>query len=466
MADAGRGGARPRRAGARRAGVRSAGARRAGVRTRITLGATAVVAVALLVGAIVFWATLRLSLLDGLAASAEQDAAVIASQLEEGGPASLGELDDDRFVQVVDDSGTVVAASEDAPASPLATREDDDPGTVRVDDEAFVTAVDDADGGFIVIAGRSMEPTDETLATVVGLLVVAVPLLIVLVAVTTWLVVGRALSPVERMRRQVDAVTSATLAQRLDETGTDDEIGRLARTLNGMLDRLDASQATQRRFISDASHELKSPLAALRQYAEVARDHPEGISRQELGDAVLEEGGRLERLVQGMLVLARADEGALRLEPTDVDLDDLLLDEARRVRGAGALSVETSGIAAARVTGDLGLLRQLVRNLVDNAVRHAHSGMVLSVGPNADGASVVLIVGDDGDGIPPAERDRVFDRFVRLDDARARDTGGSGLGLAIVREIARAHGGSVRVEESTLGGARLRVTLPARPVHA
>ncbi|MBT2517765.1 HAMP domain-containing protein [Streptomyces sp. ISL-90] len=442
----------------------SAGARRrgAGVRTRITLGATAVVAVALLIGAVVFWATLRLSLLDGLAASAEQDAAAIASQLEEGGPASLGELDDDRFVQVVDDSGAVVAASENAPASPLATREDDDPGTVRVIDETFVTATDDADGGFIVIAGRSTEPTDETLATVAGLLAVAVPLLIVLVAVTTWFVVGRALSPVERMRRQVDAVTSTTLARRLDETGTDDEIGRLARTMNGMLDRLEASQATQRRFISDASHELRSPLAALRQYAEVARNHPERISEQELGDAVLDEGGRLERLVQGMLVLARADEGALRLDPSDVDLDDLLLEEAQRVRAAGGLSVDTSGIAAARVRGDLGLLRQLVRNLVDNAARHAHAAIALTAGQGADEASGTLTVCDDGDGIPAGDRERVFDRFVRLDDARASDTGGSGLGLAIVREIALAHGGSVRIEDAPgLGGTCVRVTLPA-----
>lgn len=440
------------------------GARRrtVGIRTRITLGATVVVAVALLLGAIVFWATLRLSLLDGLAASAEQDAGVVSSQLEEGGPASLGELDDDRFVQVVDDSGAVVAGSENAPSSPIATQEDDDPGTVRVGGESFVTAVDDADGGYLVIAGRSTEPTDETLATVAGLLAVAVPLLIVLVAATTWLVVGRALSPVERMRRQVDAVTATTLAERLDKPAADDEIGRLARTMNGMLDRLETSQATQRRFISDASHELRSPLAALRQYAEVARDHPERISKEELGDAVLDEGGRLERLVQGMLVLARADEGALRLELGDVDLDDLLLEEARRLRASGRLSVDTSGIAAARVRGDLALLRQLVRNLVDNAARHAHAAIAFTAGHGADAASATLTVCDDGDGIPVADRERVFDRFVRLDDARASDTGGGGLGLAIVREIALAHGGFARIEDAPgLGGTCVRVTLPA-----
>lgn len=439
-------------------------ARNLGVRARITLVAASIVAVALVLGALVFWLTLRTSLYDGLRASAAQDAAAIASQLEESGAGSLGEFDDERLVQVVDEAGAVVAASEDAPRTPVVSA-DDDPGVVHVDDEDFVTAVEEADDGLVVIAGRSTESTEETLATVAGLLTIAVPLLVALVGLTSWLVVGRALAPVDRMRRQVDAVTATTLSERLDEPAADDEIARLARTLNGMLGRLEAAQTTQRRFISDASHELKSPLAALRQYAEVARDHPGRITKEELGDAVLDEGGRLERLVQGMLVLARADEGALHFEPIDVDLDDLLLNEARRVRGGGQLEVDTSGIAAARVRGDLGLLRQLVRNLVDNAVRHARTGLAVAVGPDAAGTSVVLTVSDDGDGIPPAERDRVFDRFVRLDDARARDTGGSGLGLAIVREIARAHGGSVRIEQAELGGARLRVTLPTVPSH-
>ena len=432
------------------------------MRGRITLVAASVVAVALVLGALVFQLTLRSSLYDALRASAEQDAAAIASLVEDGGVGSLGELDDDRLVQVVDGSGAVVAASEDAPRTPVVSG-DDDSALVRVDDETWLAAVEDADDDLTVIVGRSTESAEETLATVAQLLAVAVPLLVALVALTSWLVVGRALAPVERMRRQVDAVTATTLTERLDEPPTDDEIGRLAHTLNGMLGRLEAAQATQRRFISDASHELKSPLAALRQYAEVARDHPERIGEGELGEVVLEEGGRLERLVQGMLVLARADEGALRLDPADVDLDDLLLDEARRIRGAGSLTVDTSGITASRVRGDAGLLSQLVRNLVDNAARHARSVLALAVATDPGGATVSITVDDDGEGIPPAERNRVFDRFVRLDDARARDTGGSGLGLSIVREIARAHGGAARIEDTELGGTRLRVTLPTAP---
>ncbi|HEU4755692.1 MAG TPA: ATP-binding protein [Agromyces sp.] len=436
--------------------------RRMGVRARITLAASSVVAVALVLGAIGFQLVLRASLVQELEAAAEQDAASLAAQVEERGTDSLGELDDERLVQVLDASGGVVAASEDAPGSAVAGRGDGG-ATVRVDGEAYVLAVEDADpdtgGELTVIVGRSTESVEEALGTVARLLAVSVPLLVGLVALTTWLVVGRALAPVERMRRQVDAVTAATLAERLDEPPTDDEIARLARTLNGMLARLDSAQATQRRFISDASHELKSPLATLRQYAEVARAHPERVTEQELREVVLEEGGRLERLVQGMLVLARADEGALRPEPVDVDLDDLLLDEARRLRSAG-LVVDTGGVRATRIRGDAALLAQLVRNLVDNAARHARTGIALAVSSDERGAIATLTVDDDGDGIPPAERDRVFDRFVRLDDARARDTGGSGLGLSIVREIARAHGGEVLAETAPAGGARLRVELP------
>jgi signal transduction histidine kinase len=434
-----------------------------GIRGRITLAAASVVAVALVLGAVGFWFVLRASLLEGLRASAEQDAAALASQAEAGGATSLGdlgELDDDRIVLVVDAGGAIVAASEDAPRTAADLRGG---SSLRVDDETYVFAREGADDRELaVIVGRSTEPVDETLGTVARLLAVSVPLLAGLVAITTWVVVGRALAPVERMRRQVDAVTATTLADRLDEPATGDEISRLARTLNGMLGRLEAAQATQRRFISDASHELKSPLATLRQYAELARAHPEQVDERELGDVVLEEGGRLERLVQAMLVLARADEGALRPERVDVDLDDLLLAEAARVRGAGAIAVDTTGVQATRVRGDAALLAQLARNLVDNAARHARTGIALAVAPAADGSgSAVITVDDDGDGIPPAERDRVFDRFVRLDDARARDTGGSGLGLSIVREIAHAHGGWVRVEDAPSGGARLRVELPA-----
>jgi signal transduction histidine kinase len=311
------------------------------------------------------------------------------------------------------------------------------------------------------VAGRSLATVDDTIATVLGLLAVALPLLLVVLGFTIWLVVGRALRPVDRMRQQVDAVTASRLDSRVADPGTDDEVGRLAHTMNRMLQRLDDSRRSQNRFISDASHELKSPLASLRQYAEVARRHPDRITPDELSAAVLDEGARLESLVQGMLVLAKADERMLSRPATLVDLDDIVFAEARRLRDSTTLTIDSADVGAAQLRGDAGLLAQLVRNLVDNAARHAASTVALAVRPNDMDGTVVLVVEDDGAGVPEADRERVFERFVRLDEARARDGGGSGLGLAIVLEIAAAHGGTVAVEAAAGGGARFVVTLSA-----
>ncbi|WP_394551992.1 sensor histidine kinase [Agromyces sp. MMS24-JH15] len=435
--------------------------RRAGVRVRLTLVATAVVALALIVGSITLWALVRASLYDGLMEGARQDASAVSSQIESGGVAGIGELDDDHLVQVVDASGTVVAGSEDAPTTPVTSTEHPEP-VVQVGDTRYAVAIERTDGDLTVIAGRPTSDADQTIATVAIALAIGVPILVALVAVVAWVGVGRALAPVERMRRQVGDVTSATLSRRVDEPGTHDEIDRLAGTLNAMLARLDLAQASQRRFISDASHELKSPLAVLRQYAELSRAHPERLADDELATAVLEEGARLESLVQGMLVLARADEAALHLEPQDVDLDDLLLDEAARLRSLGGPTVDTRGIAAARMRGDRALLGQLVRNLVDNAARHARSRVSLAV--RREPERIVLSVGDDGPGVPAADRARVFERFVRLDASRARAHGGSGLGLAIVAEIAHVHGGTVHLtEDAELGGASAVIELPTHP---
>ncbi|KJC63602.1 sensor histidine kinase [Agreia bicolorata] len=338
-------------------------------------------------------------------------------------------------------------------------------GTVTDSDGAsFVavarTAVEAGSGRELwVVVGRSLATVDGTISTVMGLLAAAVPLLLIVLAITIWFVVGRALRPVDRMRQQVDEVTASSLDRRVADPGTDDEVGRLAHTMNRMLQRLDDSRRSQNRFISDASHELKSPLASLRQYAEVARAHPDRISPDELSAAVLDEGARLEGLVQGMLVLAKADERMLTRPATLVDLDDIVFAEARRLRDSTSLTIDSSGVTAAQLHGDAGLLAQLVRNLVDNAARHASSAVALAVRAYDPDGTVTLVVEDDGAGVPEADRERVFERFVRLDEARARDGGGSGLGLAIVREIAVAHGGTVVVEQAAGGGARFVVTL-------
>lgn len=318
-----------------------------------------------------------------------------------------------------------------------------------------------ADVDFVVVAGRSLAAAAVSERATVTTLGIVIPVLLLVMAATTWFVVGRSLRPVERMRREVEGITAARLATRIPGPGGDDEIARLASTLNEMLDRLDDSARAQRRFVSDASHELRSPLAVMRQLAEVAQAYPGRIETELLADTVLTEGQRLADLVQGMLILARADEGGLEPSMHPVDVDDIVLAEAARLRKAGLVTVDATGIAPVRVDGDRGMLGQVVRNLADNAARHATSTVALSLA-EVDG-QLVLTVDDDGSGVADADRERIFARFVRLDEARARESGGSGLGLAIVRSLVAAHGGVVAVSGSPLGGARFTVTLP---VHA
>ncbi|MEU1973480.1 HAMP domain-containing sensor histidine kinase [Microbacterium sp. NPDC019599] len=424
------------------------------LRAGITAAATMVVGVALLIGALAFYGVLAVSIRDAAIRDAESRAEQLAARVDEEGAEVVSELDD-VIVQVVDASGQVVAASEDAGGGALP----DSGGTpvVAFDDESVLVVREDLDGDGALLLGVPLEDEQETLGTVAVLLAVAVPIVVALVAAITWWVVGRALRPVTQIRAQVDEITADRLDRRIPVPDSGDEIAALAGTMNRMLDRLDAAAAAQRRFISDASHELRSPLATIRQHAELAQAHPQATSVDDLADVVHDEGLRMQELVDALLLLARLDE-RVTLRREDVDLDDLALAEVTRLRAAGT-AVDAGGIRAARVLGDPRLLGRLVRNLADNAARHASSAVAIAVFPT--GGSVTLQIDDDGAGIPPEERDRIFERFVRLDEARSRDAGGSGLGLAIVRAIAEAEGGTVRVEDSPRGGARFTVTLPA-----
>jgi signal transduction histidine kinase len=318
--------------------------------------------------------------------------------------------------------------------------------------------VTDEAAGYDIAVAASLEEVDDSRAALVTPLLVGLPLMLLLVGGTTWLVAGRALAPVERIRREVEEITGDRLDRRVPEPGSRDEIHRLAETMNRMLARLEDSRTRQQQFVADASHELRSPLASIRQAAEVVRTHPGALPEGELAEAVLEESARMQRLVEQLLLLTRADGGGAARGLSDVDLDDLALAEARRVSRSG-LAVQTTGVGAGRVRGDATALAQVVRNLVDNAARHATGTVAVTVRETGD--SVELLVDDDGHGIPEEHRRRVFERFVRLDEARARDAGGSGLGLAIVQEIVTAHGGTVTVTSAPLGGARFLVRFPA-----
>ncbi|WP_030483902.1 sensor histidine kinase [Nocardioides aequoreus] len=443
-----------------------AGRRSPGVRARTTLAAVAVVAAALLVGGVALVLLLRASLVDGLEQSAETRASALADQAdagtlpegqegEEDDPEDADDLDDEVW-QVLDASGSVLASSQ-AMTAPLPA---EDAASVRLPggEAAYVVATEETDDGGTVVVALSREEVDDSTAALVPLLAVGLPVLLALVAGVTWLTTGRALAPVERIRAEVEGITGDRLDRRVPEPASRDEVHRLALTMNAMLERLQRSRERQQQFVADASHELRSPIASLRQTAEVERAHPGALGEGELAEAVLEESTRMQRLVEQLLLLTRADEGRVVATPRDVDVDDLALAEARRVRRTG-LTVDTTGVAPGRVRGDVVALGQVTRNLVDNAARHAASQVALSV--RETDASVELVVADDGPGVPPGDRERVFERFVRLDDARTRDAGGSGLGLAIVAEVVRAHGGTVAVGAGVLGGASFVVRLPA-----
>lgn len=442
----------------------------ASVRVRTTLGATAVVAAALILASVVLVLLQREALRGGAEEAAQARAEQVAGQVATGGPPSalagedadeMGEHDEepqDVVVQILAGSDVVVASQ---PGLVLPAR--DGVHEVRGAEHRYVVETADASWrgtDYTVVAAVSLEDAEESVAALVPALAVGVPLMLLLVAAVTWRVVGRALAPVERMRREVDRITEERLDRRVEQPASRDEIHRLATTMNAMLARLQAARDRQRRFVSDASHELRSPIATLRQSGEVARAHPDALPAGELADTVVAESLRLQRLVEQLLLLARADEGRSADGSREVDLDDVVLAEAARARRERpSLVVDASGVGPARVLGNPLALDQVVRNLVDNALRHALSRVALSV--SESGGRVRLEVADDGPGVPRADRERIFERFVRLDEARARDDGGSGLGLAIVREIVTACGGRVSVVPADGGGARFVVSLPA-----
>jgi signal transduction histidine kinase len=282
---------------------------------------------------------------------------------------------------------------------------------------------------------------------------IGAPLLLAVVALATWWVTGRALRPVEELRRGAAGLSGPG---RLPVPPAQDEIRRLAETLNDMLGRLDAAGARQRAFVSDAAHELRSPLASARTQLEVASVVDAGTPAGALAADVLLDVERLGKLVDDLLLLARLDEAPRRpREP--VDLHALAGDVVARYSAARVPVVLSPCETTCVVSADPGAVRHMVVNLVDNAVRHARGSVTVSAGPDS------LSVTDDGPGIPIADRDRVFDRFTRLDWGRGRDSGGAGLGLAIVRELATSHGGTVSLGDA---GPGLTATVSFPPPKA
>lgn len=437
---------------------------RGSVKVRITLGAVLVVGLVLSLAAVVLTSLLRSSLTEHVRSAAHARAGAIADQI--AGGMAIDRIgisgSDDEFVQILRD-GEVVVASEIIEGKPavaevepgrsvtLHSAWDDDPYLV-------VAATAESDRGpMAVLVGQTLDQVVESTATLTGLLAVGVPVLLLFLGFGAWRVVGNALGPVESIRSEVQAISSEQLHRRVPVPDAEDEIARLAATMNEMLERLDESQQRQRRFVADASHELRSPVATILQHAEVALTHPETTEARELAGLVLSEGERVQQLVEDLLLLARLEEG-VKATKASVDLDDLVFEAATRSRARTDKEIDVSRVSGGRVLGDRHRLTRVVNNLLDNAIRHATSRIALAL--TEDGDEAVLLVDDDGPGIPGEERDRVFERFVRLDAARDRDSGGAGLGLAIVAEVVTSHAGSVRVSDSPLGGARLEVRIP------
>jgi signal transduction histidine kinase len=398
------------------------------IRVRQTLLATVVVGLALVAGGAAILALVRHNLMDGVGRQTEQRAADTAALVRLGPlPATLPPAGEDRgLIQVVDDAGRVVAASAELRGQPPLLPER--PGTrpltatlrgVPVGERADYRVVGiravGGQGTFAVYAASSLDQVGDGVAATASALGVAVPVLLGCAAAASWWLVGRSLRPLQQ------------------------------------------AQERQRRFVSDASHELRTPLAAIRTRVEVGLSHPDQTDWIRLAQHVHREGGRLDQLVDELLALSAVDGDGDRTRVEPVDLDELVLAELEALRARGTVAVQLAALCPVRLSGRPEQLRSVVRNLLDNAERHASTAV--TVGLSADHAAAELTVADDGVGVPAADRERVFEPFFRLQAARDRRTGGAGLGLAIVRDVVTAHGGTVWFADAA-AGAQVHVRLP------
>lgn len=435
------------------------------IRGRITVITTLVVVVVLVAASIALVSLQRRTLTDNIDTAIHLRAGDIGALLENGAPPQSVATSDDEiaFIQIVDASGTLVSSSPNvANLAPVITArpppgesETTRLGGLPIDDEPFHVLAQTfatASGTHTVYVGGNLEAVEESTDSLLAILRVGVPLLGVAVAAGTWILVGRALAPVEAMRREVAAIGAEDLGRRVPRPRVDDELGHLAQTMNEMLARLQEAHERQEQFTADASHELRSPLASMRTQLEVAIAHPESQQWEVTASDLQLEVVRMQRLVEQLLFLAGHDSRGATPSQQPVDLDDIVFEEARRLR-TSAVAIDTSAVSAGQVRGDADQLRRAVRNLIENATRHARS--LVRIELREMHGHVLLSVADDGEGIPEQARERVFERFTRLDDARTRASGGAGLGLAITRTIVLAHGGVIAVDPAYSGGARI-----------
>lgn len=443
--------------------------RLASVRVRVTALATLIVAVTLTLAAVGLVASVHHQLVDKLRQDSEARVSSIATQLREGVPPdkvltqAAGDTTGLGPVTIYNENGVVLAGTPrvggqvTGPGNTIVSVTGTGSGTGPTAIEVQQAGVSTSQGQLTVVAASSLTGVEHDIDTLKGTLELGVPLVVILVGLAAWVMVGRALHPVEAIRAEVEAISGSTMHRRVPERATGDEVDRLAHTMNAMLDRLESASTKQRQFVADASHELRSPIAAMRAQLEVARGDRDA-DWDRVTDDVLAEEARLERIVDDLLLLASADEQTATHSSPTIDLVTVVREEVARARRLPVQAALPSDPVLVDV--EPRHLATAITNLLDNATRHARSRVEVSVA--VEGDRVRLSVDDDGPGIPPPDRERVFERFTRLDAARARRDGGAGLGLAVTKALVERAGGTVGVDDAPIGGARLVLTLPPR----
>lgn len=448
--------------------------RRRSLRARITLLATAVFTVALLLAGVILLVTVGRSLLNTLDSSAERTGNEVAALVNSGRlpPQLLTGSGGVSMVQVVNAGNQVIAASPGVDTAVSMVTEDQlakvrqgahltiSGARASQDAPIRVVAVDanPPAGQRTVLVGTDLGRVFDSSRLLQRALLLGGPLIVMAMAALTWWVVGLTLQPVAALRRGAAELSASGLERsRLPVPDAQDEIHSLALTLNDMLDRLGSATARQRRFVGDAAHELRSPIASLRLQLEVAQRLDQSEAMRELTADALLDVDRLAHLIDDLLALARSDERGGAHTRLPVPLAELAGTVAGGYRDA-RVPVRLQPGEEVTVLGDADGLHRVLVNLIDNAVRYAATAVTvaISVRPPAD---ALLTVADDGPGVPASKRERVFDRFYRLDTARSRAEGGTGLGLSIVREIVIAHGGTVVLRDNQ-PGLLVEVTLP------
>lgn len=444
------------------------------LRRRLFASFTAALLVVLLIGIAAFILSLDSLLRSDARTTARTQAQQLASIVATGDltlraavesvPASGARL------QIIDAAGTVRAGSDTVARHQVLSGSRPAPGKEMVVDRRNGVLLDEDSSTLVtrgaatpkgqqyfVVVSRPLTVEARTFRTATLLLVIGAAVWAFLVLVMVDRIGRRTLRPVMQIRQDVSRISSAGSTERVTVPPSEDEIAALARTMNEMLDRLTRADAAGRQLISDASHELRSPLSTIRATLETAPPQERATtSSQVLHLEVL----RMQHLVENMLTLAKAADPGLQLVTVDVDLDDLVDSELRRLRKSTPLTVNGS-VQAARVRGDTVRLSQALRNLTDNAARYAVSRVAIDV--HTDDGWAIVTVDDDGPGVPVEDRDSVFQRFTRLQPSRDRDAGGSGLGLAIARTVVDSHGGTLIASAGPDGGGRFVLSLVLAP---